>query len=294
MRLRQAIDQFIEWKGISSQGSTVTGYANDLKVFCLVLKNREVENIQLDDVMRILADMLEAGWTKAAMMRKCMALRKFFEFLQMQGYDVLKKELIPLPRPEFKLPRVATAEQYRQLLAVIPRTNDPRHIRNRAIIMLFWDTGIRVGELCNLDIGDLNVNERRGILKTEKNRGSRTHRPIFWTEPTTSALQDWLQKRSRLTCHGQALFISCSSGKAGQRLTKKGVGEFLRQLSNRAGIPYVNPHSFRHHLGHHIIQQGGSNSDVAAILGHASLLSTIKYTQLTDPEVEERYRKMMS
>jgi integrase/recombinase XerC len=294
--MRDRIAEFIRWKGISSQQSTVKGYANDLKIFCLLLHNPRVEEIKLDDVMQCLTDMADAGWTSSAMMRKCMALRKFFEFLSLQGYKVLDKNLIPIPRPVHNLPRVATDEQYKKLMAAIPqRTPDPRHIRNRCAIGMLWDSGVRIGELVSLDVNDVDTRQMKGIVRTEKNRGSRTHRPFYWRRQTNLVLKRWLTTREHIAPPEQpALFVSCVTQRVGQRITNSGVGEALRRYSNRAKLPYMNAHSFRHHLGHHIIKQGGSNADVANLLGHASLASTYTYTQMSDPEVEERYRKIFT
>ena len=69
----------------------------------------------------------------------------------------------------------------------------------------------------------------------------------------------------------------------------KGLAEILRRYSNRAEIPYMNAHSFRHHMGHDIISQGGSAADVMNILGHASLSSSSIYTMMTGKELEDRY-----
>jgi integrase/recombinase XerC len=293
MKLREAINQFTEWKSYQSADSTVRGYTQDLKMLSIMLRYQgvlEIEDLRLPHVMRCLKDMLEDGWTNASLMRKCMALRKFLEFMRMVGVNTLDKELIPVPKPEYKMPRVASEENYRKLLAVVPKNNDPRHIRNRAIIMLLWDTGLRIGELTSLNVGDVDTGLKRGTVRTEKNRGSRTHRPFFWTAATNKSLVHWIAKRGDKS--DPALFISCSSWKVGQRMDTSGIGEALRSYSNKAGLPYMNPHSFRHHLGHEIIHKGGSSADVANILGHASLLSTLKYTQMSDPEVESRYRRL--
>lgn len=292
MRFKDAIDQFIEWKGIASADSTVRGYSQDLKLFCLLLHNKPVDEVTLDDVLKCISDLQEAGWTQAGLMRKCMALRKLLEFMNMTGHDVLRKELIPIPRPQYNIPRVATEEQYKKILASIPKgSNDPRHIRNRAIIRLLWDTGMRVGELCSLNVEDIDLKKMQGVIRTEKNKGSRPFRPVFWTQATNTCLRLWLKKREHLAKE-EALFISCSSWNVGKRITTKGVQEALRRYCNRAHLPYVNPHSFRHHMGHEIIRNGGSNADVANILGHASLLSTLTYTQMSGTELERRYRKL--
>jgi integrase/recombinase XerC len=212
----------------------------------------------------------------------------------MQGYTVLEPELIPLPSKEYNLPRIANEENYQKLLSVVPKTNDPRHIRNRAIIMLLWDSGARNGEILSLDLDDVDTEQMRAVIKTEKSRGRRPFREIFWTEETNKALLCWIAKRdflkkTKMSHMDECLFPCISSCLSGRRMTNKGVAEFLRRYSNRANIPYMNAHSFRHHMGHDIISQGGSSSDVMNILGHATLASSSIYTMMTGKELENRY-----
>lgn len=132
-------------------------------------------------------------------------------------------------------------------------------------------------------------------------KGKRPIREIFWTEQTNNNLVKWIEKRDKLkrkmTIHDpEAVFISICSGAladtAGKRLTQKGVGEMLRRYANKAGISYVNAHAFRHHMGHHIVNKGGSASDVMNILGHSSLASSSIYTMMADKELEQRYRML--
>ena len=222
----------------------------------------------------------------------------------MQGYLVLDPMLVPLPSKQYGIPRVATEENYRKLLAAIPAdSRDPRHIRNRAIIMLLWDTGARNGEVLSLDLKDMDTQKMKTVIKTEKSKGRRPIREIFWTAETNEALLVWIAKRehlkkTKMPHMDDCLFPSiCSSGNlglSGKRLSIKGVGETLRRYANRAGIPYMNAHSFRHHMGHDIISQGGSAADVMNILGHATLASSSIYTMMTGKELENRYRVFKS
>jgi len=300
MKLIEAIEKFTKWRKFKVGKGTVQGYDRELRNFCLFLRNPEIEAITITDVMDYLNGMEELGWDRNSFVGKCMALRKFFEFYRLQGFPVVDEDLIPIAHKEFKLPRVATEENYQKLLAAIPaETNDPRHIRNRAIVSLLWDTGARNGEILALDVGDLQLDRMRAIIKTEKSKGRRPIREIFWTESTHANLMRWLGKREELKNKmilqdPEAVFLSiCSGGLAntsGQRLNIKGVGEFLRRYSNKAGLPTMNAHSFRHHMGHDIVKKGGSSADVMNILGHASLASSSVYTMMTDKELEARYR----
>lgn len=300
MKFHEAIEKFTNWRQFKVRKATVRGYDRELRNFCLFLRDPEIEAITINDVMDYLNGMMELGWDRNSFVGKCMALRKFFEFFRMQGFMVIDENLIPIPRKEFKIPRVADEESYKKLVDSIPKeTNDPRHIRNLAIVSLLWDTGARNGEVLALDLNDLQFDRMRAVIKTEKSRGRRPIREIFWTNDTNENLKKWIEKREALKKKmyfkdPEAVFISiCSGGLAstsGQRFAIKGVGEMLRRYSNKAKIPSMNAHSFRHHMGHDIIKKGGSSSDVMNILGHASLASSTIYTMMSDKELETRYR----
>ena len=298
MLLNEAITQFSNWKAFNCGGGTVRGYDLVLRQFALFLRNCELEKVKLENVMEWFNLMQLLKWDHNSFIPKAMAVRKFFEFFSQQGYPVVNPWLIPIPDKQYKIPRVANEENYKKLISVIPDNNDPRHIRNRAIIHLLWDTGARNGEICSLNLDDINLQERKALIRTEKSKGARPIREIFWTEQTNEFLKKWFEKRRYLETKmfikdEDALFISiCSGGchdNAGKRFNLKGVGEMLRRYCNRAEIPYMNAHSFRHHMGHQIVKKGGSNSDVSNILGHSSLQSSFIYTLMTNTELKKRH-----
>lgn len=294
--MKEAVMEFSNWRQFKVKGNTVKGYDRELRNFCLFLRNPELTKITLNDVMDYLNGIIELGWDPNSLMPRCMALRKFFEYMRLRGFSSLNEELIPIPRKQYKIPRVVDEENYKKLVEIIPaKTNDPRHIRNMAIINLLWDTGARNGELLSINISDVDLEKKKALIRTEKNRGSRPFREIFWTDDTNKTLKKWMDKREALGNKvtfkdPEALFLSLVSCQAGQRFSIKGVGEMLRRYANRAGIPYINAHAFRHHMGHDIIHQGGSTADVMNILGHASVASSSIYTMMTNVELESRYR----
>ena len=271
-----------------------------LKQFAVFLRNPDVEKVRLKDVMEHFEYLKILGWHQNSFMPRAMAYRKFFEFYQHMGLNVIDPWLIPIPRKKYTMPRIASEENYKKLLDAFPKySTDPRYIRNRAIVNLLWDTGARNNEICSLNISDLDFEEMKAVIKTAKSKGRRPVREIFWTEDTSDSLKAWIKKREHLQEmmnieEEDALFISICNTAAGKRLNIKGLGEALRRACNRADIPYQNAHSFRHHMGHHIIKEGGSNSDVSNILGHSSLESSYIYTQMNNVELKDRYQKFMA
>lgn len=300
MQLSEAIKKFTKWRAFQVKKATVTGYDLVLRQFCMFVRDCELEHVRLEDITAWFSLLRDLDWKHNSFITKAQALRKFFEFYKLQGYKVIEPELIPLPYKEYNIPRVATEENYRKLLAAIPAdSNDPRHIRNNAIVRLLWDTGARNGEILALNSEDLNIEGMRAVIKTEKSKGRRPLREIFWTEETNQAIRKWIEcravlKRKKMQHMDESLFpCICSSralGLNGKRLSIKGVGEMLRRYSNKAKIPYMNAHSFRHHMGHDVITKGGSAADVMNILGHATLASSSIYTMMTGNELENRYR----
>jgi site-specific recombinase XerD len=299
MRMSEAIVRFDSWKAMNVRSNTIKGYDLILRQFAVFLRDRKVEEVKLDDVMEWFGLMQNMGWDPNSFVPRAMALRKFFEFYSHQGFRVINPWLIPVPQKQYKISRVADDESYEKLVKSIPKqTNDPRHIRNRAIINLLWDTGARNGEICSLNIGDLDLVKMKALIKTEKSKGMRPVREIFWTDSTNTSVKRWLLKREHLAekmyiIDKDALFLSVCNAQSGKRMNIKGVGEMLRQYCNRAKLPYMNAHSFRHRMGHHIVKQGGSNSDVSNILGHSSLASSFVYTQMTNVELHQRYQRFM-
>jgi len=299
MQFKEAITKFVGWKQINSSKGTLKGYELDLRNFCLYMRNPEIENVQLEDVTGYFNLMAELGWKWNGFLTKSMALRKMFQFYARQGHKVLDYELIPIPRREYRPPRVATEEEYEKLLSVIPeRSNDPRHIRNLALVNMLWDTGARVGELVSLDLDDIEVDKMKGVVKTEKSRGAKPFRQIFWSERTNQNLGKWIEKREELFERTEfqdpeALFVGACRWQLGKRLTNGAVAIFLRRYSTKAEIPTLNAHSFRHHLGHEMAKKGANNSIISNILGHSALTSSYLYTMMNNKELEGEYRKLI-
>lgn len=299
MQLSQAIIEFTEWKRINVTRSTMVGYNLMLRQMAVHLRDMDIEDVKVGDIVEYFGLMQKLGWDQNSFIPRAMAIRKFFEYFTHAGMKVMNPWLVPVPQKDYKIARVANDEDYKKLVASIPSpTNDPRHIRNRAIISLLWDTGARNGELCSLNVSDLDLVKMKALIKTEKSKGMRPVREIFWTGSTNMEIKRWLKKREYLSekmyfLDKNALFIAVCNAQAGNRMNIKGVGEMLRQYCNRAKLPHMNAHSFRHRMGHHIVKQGGSNSDISNILGHSSLASSFIYTQMTNVELQERYKHFM-
>ena len=307
MQLSQAIKEFVELKKVKGirASRTAARYECTLRIFCLCMQDPLLENIELAHILWYLEELKRLGWKPNGVNLVGLALRKFFEYCNLRKYPVAFNEvLIPLVEKSFNIPRVTGIETFKKLLQQIPSdTNHPHHIRNRAILLMLWDSGVRTGELMSLDISDLDLKSRMALIKTEKSRGRRPIRQIFWTPETHKHLLKWMDKLKELKSKfnfndDDALFVSISKSSRqslrGCRMNPRGVAEVLRVLSNQAGLPTVaNAHGIRHSMGRDTVKTLRSNSAVSNILGHSNIESSYIYTMLFGDELKEQWSEVM-
>ena len=302
MKLSQAIEEFKNWRGFKVTGHTVVRYDNVLRIFCLCMGDPELENIQIQHILHYMKEMERLGWKRNGVNIVALALRKFFEFYNMRGFQCLNEYLVPLPRKEMNIPRVANEKDFKKLLKAIPRDSNPNNIRNMALVNLIWDSWARSGEIVSLDEDELKFKadgSGSALIKTEKSRGRRPLREIFWTASTGRHLKKWIKKKHEIQRlmkfdDSQAMFTSIRKcgmfDNRGKRMTGRGVCEVFRMISNRAGLPTIfNAHSARHYGGREILKQGGSLADVTNILGHSTMDSSMIYTMMWGDDLRQRY-----
>ena len=284
-------------------GLTVVRYDRALRIFCLVMGDPEIEQIQINHILHYLSEMERLGWQRNGVNIVALALRKLFEYFNLRGYNCVNESLIPLPKKEFNIPRVANDEDFAKLVKAIPHDTNPNNIRNQALIHMVWDSWARSGEIISLNEEDLKFNKDgsgSAVIKTEKSRGRRPIREIFWTAKTGKYLRAWLKKKHEIQHlmvfqNNEAVFTSirkCGQFDVrGKRMTGRGVCEVFRMLSNRAGLPTIfNAHSARHYGGRKIIKEGGASADVTNILGHSNLESSQFYTMMWGNDLKERWQ----
>lgn len=303
MRLVDIIKEYSDWAKISHKEhgrlNLMRGYELDLRQFCLYMRNEHIEKIRAADISHYFGQMFELGWKPNGIMPKSIALRNLFKYAIHYGLKVISPELIPIPKREYQIPRVAKDKEIAKLLILCPKNSrNTQHVRNRAIITFLRSTGCRNGEMCALNLSQIQerFNEKRVVIKTAKSRAVRPIREIFWDEEAHENLKVWLKaresiKRKTVFPEPDALFIGVRNWQTGKRLTNSAVSIMFRKLSRKAGIQTVNPHSLRHYRGHELNNLGANNSNISGVLGHASLSSSFIYTQMNSIELKNAARK---
>ncbi|SDL66866.1 integrase/recombinase XerC [Nonomuraea maritima] len=187
------------------------------------------------------------------------------------------------PRP---LPVVLDEKQATAALSV-PPTDDPKELRDQALLELLYATGVRVGELCALDVDDVD-RERNVIRVLGKGRKERT---VPFGQPALRALDRWC-------IHGRPLWVRARSGPAlflGVRGGRIDAGTVRRvvhaRLSTVEGAPDMGPHGLRHTAATHLLEGGADLRSVQELLGHASLNTTQIYTHVSIDRLRTAYRQ---
>jgi site-specific recombinase XerD len=306
MKLFEAINSFTAYKYLTVKANTIYGYDGYLRHFSIFLRNPEIEDITLDDVVEYLRWTEDAGYKANTREKYALAIQELVRFFEKQGVPVIKSELIPVPRKEYNLPRVSKEEDFIKLIQSIPTNSGAYYdIRNLAVLWLLHDSGCRLGEIASINMSNLDLKERSVIIKSEKQRDGMPYRKIFWYNKITSQVMErWVEKREELLQKTaiedkEALFLSvnggvCADGRSGRRVDIGALGEMIRKQSRRAGLNYtLNAHSQRHALGRKLAERGANNSIISGVLGHKSLDSSRVYTILHGKELQNVFIRIM-
>ncbi len=277
---------------------TLRNYASDLEQFrdfllqIEGLKDIEVKDIDYLTIREWLASMDISKKKKSSIARKLSSVRTFFKFLI--GDFILTKnpaKLVTIPKIERKQPNVLSMEDVVRLIE-LPDISTDLGKRDRAIIEFLYATGIRVGELVNINLLDFDFDEK-SVRVTGKRKKQRT---VYFHESALQAVLFYCeQTRNKFLNNcpvserdSQALFLNYQ----GTRITTRSVGRMIdKYIKQCADIHDISPHSLRHTFATHLLDQGADLRDIQELLGHARLTTTQIYTQVSMEKMIEVYDK---
>lgn len=284
------IDGFIDniWleKGLSQ--NTLNAYRQDLSNFSNWLKPVNLENADRITLLDYLAYRLKQGYSSRSTARSLSSLRAFYAYL-------LSKSLISdnptakiqSPKLGHSLPKILSEEDVEKLINA-PNTKEPLGLRDRAMLELLYACGLRISELINLDV--LNLNIRQGVVKV-LGKGSK-ERLVPMGEPALDWISDYLTYgREQLltdTKKSSILFLS----NRGTGMTRQTFWYRIKLYANKAGVDQsLSPHTLRHAFATHLINHGADLRTVQLLLGHTSLSTTQIYTEVARHRMKELHRE---
>ncbi|HXT62084.1 MAG TPA: tyrosine recombinase XerC [Pyrinomonadaceae bacterium] len=228
---------------------------------------------------------------KSSIARKLAALRTFFQFLVREGMvESNPAKLVATPRKEKKLPVHLSVEDAVRFIET-PDAETDFGKRDRAILELLYATGVRVSELVQLDLRDIDFNNK--LLRVFGKR--RKERIVPFGDPAAKALRNYLAVREKFLLNApvtkrdaQPLILNYQ----GTRMTTRSVGRLAEKYIRLcAGIHDISPHALRHSFATHLLDSGADLRDIQALLGHARLSTTQVYTHVSMEKLIEVYDK---
>ena len=257
--------------------NTQLAYRRDLRDFSAWLAGRNPAALNVRDLGDYFSALQKRGLARASVARQAATLRTFYAFLQLEG--VLQEspaELIAAARRDDAIPGTLSPEQVERLLES-PSATTSTGQRDRALLELLYATGIRVSELCGLDIDDVDTANR---LLRVLGKGNK-QRTVPYGKPAAASLRAWLSDgRPALAAaeSGPALLL----GPRGRRLDPRQARTVVHQtMSAVDGAPDIGPHGLRHSAATHLLEGGADLRVVQELLGHTSLATTQLYTHVT-------------
>ncbi|HVF21078.1 MAG TPA: tyrosine recombinase XerC [Mycobacteriales bacterium] len=245
----------------------------------------ELDGIEHQTIRSWLARLRTSGMSRASLARKSSATRVFFAHALRRGWIVADPAAtLGTPKVDHRLPRVLRAQDAVSLVEA-PPTDTPVGLRDRAILELLYATGMRVGELCALDLDDLD--ESRRLIRVW-GKGAKERR-VPYGVPAQQALDVWRRdgRPSMATAgSGPALFLGARGGRIDQRAVRRLVHAMLAEVP---GAPDLGPHGLRHSAATHLLEGGADLRAVQEILGHATLATTQIYTHVSAERLKASY-----
>jgi len=276
---------------------TLRNYESDLRQFFAHLSPPDEKTApalnQIDHltIREWLATLHSDRKKKTSIARKLAALRTFFQFLMREGIvESNPAKLVATPRKEKKLPVHLSIEDAVRFIET-PDSETDFGKRDRAILELLYATGIRVSELVNINLRDIDF--RNKLLRVLGKR--RKERIVPFGEPAENALREYLSVREQFLAHApatkrdaQALVLNYQGTRMTTRSVARLVEKYIRQC---AGIHDISPHALRHSFATHLLDSGADLRDIQELLGHARLSTTQIYTHVSMERLIEVYDK---
>jgi integrase/recombinase XerD len=270
-------------RGLSE--NTLGAYRADLMTLSrgLAAKDIAIEDAEKADLLEFIAKRVESGAKPRSTARQLSSFRRFFRYIMREGMrDNDPTAEIAMPRIGRSLPKMLTEEEVDSLLHA-PNTDEPLGHRDRAMLELLYATGLRVSELINLQMSQVNFNQ--GVLRIV-GKGDR-ERLI----PLGDESQRWLRdfsdtSRMEILLERQTDYLFPT--RRGDRMTRQAFWHIIKRYSAKAGIEKkLSPHSLRHAFATHLLNRGADLRVVQLLLGHSDLSTTQIYTHVARERLKE-------
>ncbi len=286
--MNSLIEEYINYIYIEKRlsANTKDAYKRDLVSFSTFLDNKKVNNIKSNDIRDYIKYLNDNNEKDKTIARKIVSIRTFFDYLMKNNViNVNPCEKIESPKLKKSLPKTLNEEEINILLDIKPKT--ALEWRNKAMIELMYAVGLRVSELVELEVNDVNLKDNyvRVFGKGKKERIV----PI--ADITTDILNEYISVYRNSLLKGyltDKVFIS-SYGKG---MTRQGFFKNLKKIAKEKGIKKdFSPHTLRHSFATHLLEHGADLRSIGELLGHENIKTTQIYTHVTNTKIKNDYNE---
>ena len=269
--------------------NTVESYKRDVTQYISYLDGTGVTDISSTTKTTVLSYLLylqKEGRASSTVSRTLASLRSYYLFMMQNG--VVKSNPtsnLEAPHVEKKIPKILSGEEV-ELLLEQPKNCDNKGIRDKAMLELLYATGIRVSELINLDVSDVNV-----PMSFVRCKGGKKERIIPMGHQAKDALENYINNVRKYMVKDEnetALFVNCS----GARLSRQGFWKLIKYYQHIAGIETdITPHTLRHSFAAHLLENGADLHSIQEMMVHADISSTQVYSRMMNSKIKDVYAK---
>ena len=284
------LDEFLKYIELEKNDSDYTSlnYELDIKEYLEYCEENNInyEKISYKQARNYINHLYEDKKLKASSIsRKISALRSYYRFLERYHIENYAFSLLKLPKKGKRLPKYLEYNELEELFD-IPDINTPLGQRNRLILELLYASGIRVSELVNIKLSDINKSDKSFKILGKGNK----ERIAFFNNITSKYLDIYLKDgRSKLDINNSPYLLLNYKG---DKITTRGVELVINKVIEETAInKHVTPHMLRHSFATHLLNEGCDLLSVQELLGHASLSATNIYTHITNDRLKDVYLK---
>ena len=268
---------------------TLNGYKRDLQKLSKYLSDQEIDKWKLvkeHDLRTFVNSERRRGLSPRSIQRILSSCRTFFEFLLTEGQIKLSPaQNISSPKLAQLLPKAMDADLVQKLLDF--KAKGMIEVRDKALAELLYSSGLRLSEICKLNMEDLDTKERTCVVS---GKGNKT-RIVPVGKKAIQAIRDWFMYRSELkqskATSTNAIFLN----NKGNRISPRTIQLRLEKLCLMRGLPGINPHMLRHSFASHVLESSGDLRAVQEMLGHSDIGTTQIYTKLDFQHLSKVYDK---
>ena len=268
--------------------NTMSSYMRDLRQLQEYLQQENgstLQEVSEKDLQTYIEHLREDGKSVSTIARNIASWKNFFQYLILQNLmQENPARSLSAGKAEHKLPEILTNKEV-ELLLQQPKATDAKGTRDKAMLELMYATGIRVSELIDLNVSDVNL-QSGSIRCFSKNR----ERFIPMYPYAVSILRNYMDHvRTSLvsSSENEALFVNMN----GERMSRQGFWKIIKYYQNKAKIKKdITPHMLRHSFAAHLLENGADLKSVQKMLGHSDISSTLFYTQLVPTSIRDVYQ----